>query len=228
VARPPIQILQPERPTADDDVRPDVRPDGRDAARPGAHPEPVPELVRLVPLETRRVDRVERPATILDLYERESVDLFRFVLASVHDRELAEDIVQESFLRLIRESERGNEPDNPRGWLYRVAVNLVINRVRRSRTAQRHLAALETDAIVDSPEDVAIDTERRLALDLALSELPTDARVALVMASQGFSAREIGIALHRSEGAVRSLTCRARLHLRALLVTGEVAPRSAR
>jgi DNA-directed RNA polymerase specialized sigma24 family protein len=59
----------------------------------------------------------------------------------------------------------------------------------------------------------------------ALAELPADARVALLMAAEGFSSAEIGDAIGRSPGATATYICRARIRLRESLATFEDGPR---
>jgi RNA polymerase sigma-70 factor (ECF subfamily) len=156
--------------------------------------------------------------SVLEVYEAEHLDLYRFLLATVHDPGVAEDVLQDTFLRLIRECASGRPPANPRAWLYRVATNLVIGAARRTRTVTRSLPALRTDELDRrSPEAVALEVERDEEIRSALAEVPPEARAALVLASQGFTAREIGTAVGRSEAAVRTLICRARLRIRGRL-----------
>jgi RNA polymerase sigma-70 factor (ECF subfamily) len=214
------QLFRVQRHEPAVDVEPEPAPDAAQVAAAGAGESGVdrPVLAPVIHLAHRPVElRAWDGPSIVRLYEEESVDLFRFILASVRDRAQAEDILQEAFLRLVREGRRGRLPDNPRGWLYRVSVNLVISRARRVRTAERGAIATRPAEAVGSPEDAVVDAERHAALRDALLGLPADARLALVMAAKGYSAREIGDALGRSEGAVRSLTCRARIQLRQRL-----------
>jgi RNA polymerase sigma factor (sigma-70 family) len=155
--------------------------------------------------------------TIVDIWQHEHLALFRFARAATGDDEAAEDVLQESFVRLIREVAAGRAPDNAHGWLFRVATNLVVSQVRRARTAERHLVDLERDPLAASPEQLVLLTERDAEVRLALDDLPTDGRVALLLAARGFSGREIAHTLGRSEGAVRTLLCRSRLRVRERL-----------
>src|SRR3954454_6226407 len=79
---------------------------------------------------------------IVDIYQAEHQAVFRFARAATGDDEAAEDVLQEAFLRLIREVASGRRPQNPHAWLFRVATNLVISQARRTRTAERHLGEL--------------------------------------------------------------------------------------
>ena len=102
-------------------------------------------------------------ASIGDIYRDESLELFRFVKAAVHDQELAEDILQETFLRLVRQATAGRLPENVHGWLYRVATNLMISGGRRARTAMRSLPHLVGERAVRSPEERILEAEQREA-----------------------------------------------------------------
>lgn len=155
-----------------------------------------------------------RIAEAYDLHQRE---LFTFALRSSRDREIAEDLVHEAFLRLIVEFEAGREPDNVRAWLYRVIANLNISRTRRAAVAQKQAGELVSPDTAPGPEPLLLDQERRSDLDEALAELVPDARTALLMAANGFSGIEIAEAIGRTGIATRAMMCRARLQLRQRL-----------
>jgi RNA polymerase sigma-70 factor (ECF subfamily) len=184
---------------------PPVRDEGRDQpSRP------------LVPVVSRlAAGPVDARVSVLEVYETEHLDLFRYLRATVRDPLVAEDLLQDAFLRLVRECASGHPPTDPRAWLYRVATNLAISGARRTRSATRTLQAIHPDELdARSPESVALEVERDEELRTALAGIAPEARAALVLASHGFSAREIGAAVGRSEAAVRTLICRARLRLR--------------
>lgn len=176
------------------------------------------DLAPVIPLAGRR-----QPPSIEHIYESEHLGLFRFIKGVVRDQELAEDILQEAFLRLVAELRSGGaEPDNVHAWLYRVATNLAISRGRRTQTMLRHLPQLALLRHAASPERQVLEAERDEALRTALGSLPLETRAAVVLASNGFTAREIGAALGRSEGAVRMLVSRGRLRLRRLMAAADV------
>lgn len=154
---------------------------------------------------------------IVDTYQAEHVALFRFARAATGDDEAAEDVLQEAFVRLIREVAAGRVPANVHAWLFRVATNLIVSQARRARTAERHLADLGNEPVAESPEQHVLLTERDAAVRSALDALPVDSRIALLLAAQGFSGREIATTLGRSEGAVRTLLCRSRAQVRVRL-----------
>jgi RNA polymerase sigma factor (sigma-70 family) len=164
----------------------------------------------------------EARAAVTAAYAEFQREIFSFSLHGARDEEVAEDVTQEAFLRLLREIAAGRSPDNVRAWLYRVAGNLLISRGRRQSVAQRWLGALARSEVTDvSPERVAVDRERHEDLEAALAKLPADARVGVLMAAQGFSGREIAESIGRSEQATRTMLCRARIQLRHLLDPSE-------
>ena len=164
------------------------------------------------------VRTTELVAAIYDAHQRE---LFSFALRTSRDREAAEDLVHESFVRLIVEVEAGREPTNIRAWLYRVIANLAVSRGRRAAVAQKQLGELLDRRMDGGPEPIFLEHERQSDLEAVLAELGADARTALLMAANGFNGIEIAEAIGRSGNATRSMMCRARLQLRERLASME-------
>ena len=131
------------------------------------------------------------------------------------DRAEAEDVAQETFVRLLRKAADW-QPGGPalRSWLLRVATNLCIDR-RRSRT---RLVPMPDD-IEDLParEGARLDDDLaiRRAVRRAMDGLPRRQRAALVLVHfHGLSGREAAGTLGTSEEALESLLSRARRRLR--------------
>jgi len=177
-----------------------------------------------VGMRSRSAAAADAEAVVLAAYQAHARDLNAFARSLVRDRETAEDVVAEAYLRLVRETHAGRTPDDVRRWLYRVTANLVLSRGRRISVAQRFLGRLVDRRHGESPESRHL----RLAIDPALREailaLPPDARVAVVMAARGASGREIAEAIGRSEAATRTLLTRARQRVRARLEDAGYAP----
>jgi RNA polymerase sigma-70 factor (ECF subfamily) len=135
-------------------------------------------------------------------------------------RELAEDVTQEVWLRAVRDWRRTGVPNNPLGWLTTVARNLILNHLRRREGISLDkvseadvLAAVDNDAVSDSPEIAALVTTalNRLSKDEAqlLESFHYDrCKTAQLAERYGVSERAI-------EGRLR----RARERLRAELET---------
>jgi RNA polymerase sigma-70 factor (ECF subfamily) len=156
---------------------------------------------------------------VTQAYVRHHAELVRFVTARTRDPELAADIAQEAFLRLVREEAAGRMPDQIMAWLRQVALNLVVSRSRHARVVDRWEPWLRpsTDA-ADTPEGAIIGEERATIVRDAVANLSRAERAALVLAAEGYAGREIAQAIGRSEGATRTLMCRARSRLRTELV----------
>lgn len=155
-------------------------------------------------------------AVVTAAFEQYHVELYSYLRRSTRDEGAAEDLMQESFLRLFKEVEAGRTPDNIRAWLYRVGSNLVISRGRRGRTVLDWMSRYGRvgGSTVESPESDVIGRERTATLDAVLAGLPTDDRTALLLSAEGFSGEEIAQAIGRSNGATRTMLCRARVRVR--------------
>lgn len=155
-------------------------------------------------------------AEIVAIY-RETVDvLYGYASRKCGgERQLAEDVTQETWLRAVREWRRTGVPDNPIGWLTTVARNLVLNHSRRLPPVALDdvppavvLAALERDQVGDEADIVAVVNE-------ALGRLPEPearllesfhferCRVAQIAAEQGISERAVEGRLRRARERLR-------------------------
>jgi len=172
------------------------------------------------------LQRLERSApadelALSVLYETHRGELFAFLLRMTRDREVAEDLLQETFVRLITETRAGRMPEQVRAWLYRVAANAAISRGRHGSVWNRLMPRLLDRREPASPESEVLRTERESELHTALARLAPDARAALLLAAQGFSGQEVAASIGRTEGATRTLLCRARVQLRLVLEAAE-------
>jgi RNA polymerase sigma-70 factor (ECF subfamily) len=155
------------------------------------------------------------------LYEEHRSEILGFLVRMTRDRETAEDLLQDTFIRLVSEARAGRMPDNVRAWLYRVAANGAISRSRRRASLTRLLPRLLERVEPERPEGQALRSERETELHAALAGIEPDGRAALLLAAQGFDGHEIAVSIGRSEGATRTLMCRSRLKLRLLLEAAE-------
>lgn len=162
------------------------------------------------------------PAAVIDLisaaFREHSAAIHGTALRSTRDPELAADVTQEAFVRLVAEAQAGRFPENVGGWLYRTSANLIISRARRAAVARKFAPRLVRFDGPAQPDDVAVLHERQVELGTALSSLRPVERVALMMAANGATGEEIATYLERSNSATRALLCRARVRLRAAMV----------
>ena len=152
------------------------------------------------------------------LSERHLASVFGCAWRILGDRAEAEDIAQETFVRLLRKAPAW-QPDGPalRSWLLRVATNLCIDR-RRVRARLVPMPDEVEDLAAPDRAGVEDDLAIRRAVHRALRGLPERQRAALVLVHfHGLSGREAAGALGTSEEALESLLARARRRLRQVL-----------
>jgi len=142
------------------------------------------------------------------LFARHHHRLFSYLSRLTRDDHAAEDLTQETFLRLLRYPERYERSGAFLAWLYRVSRNLAIDRHRRER--DEPLAESESAIADDRPLllDRMVMEEQHQALDDVLASLAMPHReILLLRGVEGLDHRDIGIALSCTEG-----TARVRLH----------------
>lgn len=139
----------------------------------------------------------------------------------LRDRAAAEDVTQETFLRLWKNAAKWR-PQGARieTWLYRVAMNLCLDRLRRTkREAPEEAAPERADPALGADEAMEAD-ERRHAVDAALAELPERQREAITLCHyQELSNIEAAEILGVSVEAIESLLARGRRALRDKLMS---------
>jgi RNA polymerase sigma factor (sigma-70 family) len=170
------------------------------------------------------VSRGSDDGYVAGAFEAHHIELFSFLRRATNDAAAADELVQETFMRLIRETRGNRRPNHLRGWLYQVAANLAISRGRRATVALKWLrghGSPRNEEPFNPPESGLIAHERVRSIERGLSRLGPDARAALLMAGNGFSGAEIAIAIGRSERATRTLMSRSRVRLRAILESAE-------
>lgn len=165
--------------------------------------------------ERARGETVAGLALIAASAYSDHADVLRGHLAAyTRDAAAAEDLLHETFVRLLIELAAGRTPDHVRAWLFRVGVNLAASRARHHVVARRRAPELARREVVPSPEDDLIERETAGAITGLLDHLPGDVRAALLLSAHGYSGAEIARHIGRSELATRSLICRHRSRLR--------------
>ena len=157
--------------------------------------------------------------------------LVNYIHYTINDYHRAEDLAQETFLRVFKSASRYEPKASFKSWLYTIATNLSKNEIRNR--VRRNTYFLED--MVEENEDVyhsefMIDTryqpdvlyekkERQQLIKKALKQLPENQRLALTLVTyQELSYEEISDILNCSIGAVKSLIHRARQNMKKLLI----------
>lgn len=152
--------------------------------------------------------------------------IYNLALYETRDPHAAEDITEGVFLKALaalpRFREHGQGDDSTfKAWLFTIARNIIANQRRGQR---RHPEApIELALDLRAPDDPAVAAETRIEAQRvwdAVMELPLERRQAVVLRFVNeLSAREIGLIMGKSEGAVRVLIHRALVSVRARLVS---------
>ena len=166
----------------------------------------------------------ELEGIVEEAYAAHRAPLVRRLTAMTRRADVAEDLAQEAFLRLSSEVAAGRVPDDVAAWLHRVAANLVASRGRHQSVVDRRAGELPIPAPAESPERETIQHELDDAIHAALALLPVADRDALLLAAHGYRGPEIATHLRRTNGATRTLLCRARAKMRQQLIVGGFAP----
>lgn len=153
-----------------------------------------------------RDDELER------LFKLYHVPLVRYLTRRLGDRDWAEEVAQETFLRALRQDALTSE----RSWLFAVATNLVRDEARKDERRRRHLQLLAAEERERVTELVESSLER--AQDAAMAREAVDAlaerdRLALLMREEGLDYTEIAEALGLSVGSIGTTLARARRRL---------------
>lgn len=149
--------------------------------------------------------------------------LVRFLTRQLGDRDRAEELAQETFVRALRQERLTNE----RAWLFTVANNLVRDDVRRDTRRRRHLTLLQAEERAreaSMPEPTVERAEEAAFARKALEQLAERDRQALLMREEGLDYNEIAAALDLSVGSIGTTLARAR---RRLVEAYEALQRSA-
>ncbi|MEM9301558.1 MAG: RNA polymerase sigma factor [Pseudomonadota bacterium] len=153
------------------------------------------------------------------LFERHHGNLFSFCLHLVKDRAIAEDLVQEAFLRVLgkRRSYRGG---SFKAWLYNIARNLAFDHHRRNARSRFQQPDETTPDPVEErdAERVTGARERQARVQDALAALPTAAREVILLGRFEFDNYvDLGAALGCTPGAAKVRLHRAMKALNAML-----------
>ncbi len=156
--------------------------------------------------------------TVSAAWEAHHDELRAYLLRRTRDAAAADDLLQETFLRLVQECGAGRPPREMRAWLYRVAHNALVSDARRRGSAVRATERLAARPhATPDPEMEVVQRDEAARVRAAFATLNPAGRQAIDMAAAGFAPREIAVALGRSDLAGRALLHRSRVRIRAAM-----------
>jgi len=146
------------------------------------------------------------------LVRRYQHQVYSVVAHKARSRSEAEDLAQETFLRLSRQHFGPGRVHNLRGWLYVVASNLAFNALRGRGRRQRREETIfqQTGAWAEpDPAEAVVRDDERAAVRRTLAALPERQAQLLMLRHSGLSYREIADALGMAPGSVGTMLARA-------------------
>jgi RNA polymerase sigma-70 factor (ECF subfamily) len=155
-----------------------------------------------------------------ELVRRYGRRVYAVALRIVRRHDLADDVVQEAFVRAHRHIQRFDleRPFGP--WICRIASNLAVNHLRSPVSREQELPEGHAETPSQAPDALSgvLADEAKRVLDQALAQLPAEQRAVFVLRTvEELSYREIAEALEIPEGSVMSRLHRARARLRVAL-----------
>jgi RNA polymerase sigma-70 factor (ECF subfamily) len=159
------------------------------------------------------------------LYQTHQAGIYAFIRAQVRDPELAADLTQQTFVRAWESLPRLRDTGAFRGWLHRIAMNLIRDDAKSGRSRLEVVASSleeydlsEVASTAEPPAEALLGSELNRQVRRALHALPVEQRQAVVMHHlEGLGVAEIARVQGVRPGTVMSRLARAREALRGRL-----------
>ncbi len=157
---------------------------------------------------------------VAEIYEAERDNIYAYLLCFRVPAGRAQELTQDSFFKLYLKMARGEDIENPRAWLYKVAHNFALRFHEREPALDEIGPDCEAREPSPDPERSLIDRERRLALLKAIRDLSPRQRNCLHLRVRGLRYREIAGVIGISTSAVGEFLRRAVARLKEDLLDG--------
>jgi len=153
---------------------------------------------------------------LVGLHMRRVYDL---AYSFVNDRDDAEDVAQEVFVKVYHSIEHFRQESGFATWLYRIATNASLDRLKHRKRASARLVPMNESKIVEMQTNQETDNiDTSIHIERALHELPTLQRAVVILRHMdGYSTRQVSEILRCSEGTVKTHLHRGLKKMRKLL-----------
>ena len=157
-----------------------------------------------------------RDVALAELVRRYQNDIFRFCLHYVKRIDVAQEMAQQTFVRVYTARERFDSSRKFKPWVLCIARNLCLNEIKRKKalsmeTLEEYASAARDESgdvlrfSGEGPDEVLMANERRQLLERALDELDEEAReIVTLRFFEHMAARDIAGVIGSTEGAVRT------------------------
>ena len=154
-------------------------------------------------VSTDHAPAIDVDALVVSLFEQEGQSLVRLARLFVDDRNAAEDLVQEAFIRLARSAHRIKDPSKAAPYLRSIVLNLARDNNRRGLVSLRHHLP-QDDHRASTEDEIELQEDQQQVID-ALRELPHRQRNALVLRYyEELGIDDIAIAMGISRNSVKT------------------------
>lgn len=160
----------------------------------------------------------EREAAFMQAYEEHSASLFRFLAAKISDREVARDLMQETFTRAWDYCVEGGRIEQWKPFLFRTAYNLVVDTYRKKRTVSLDALIEDQGFTISHDGDVesiqraemvrvraAIDTMDEIYRDVLILRFTEDLPPKEIARILGLTENVVSVRIHRGLAKLREL-----------------------
>lgn len=155
--------------------------------------------------------------TFRGFYARTSGMVWAYLARATGDPAAADDLLQESYYRMLRTPTQFESEDHRKNYLFRVATNLLRDRYRRPRLDNAQLPE-NGEGDIPAGGDLAQQTQQRTDLQRAMAQLTLRERELVLLAyGQGSTHQEIAGTLGLKTGSIKPLLFRARRKLARIL-----------
>ncbi len=157
----------------------------------------------------------EQARQVAELFEQHRAAVYAYLVRLSRDAQLAEEITQETFLKVYQARDRLPGIENPRAWIFRIATNTCLTVLKRNRRFR--WLPWEAAETISHGRDEPGQVGQRDAVERALASMRQEYRAVLLLFSyHGFRIAEVAQVLGISEGAVKTRVYRAKeMFLRA-------------
>lgn len=145
--------------------------------------------------------------------------VYRFIYYKVQNREEAEDITQETYVKAISHLQKNNiRIERYIGFLKAVSLNVLRDRWRKYKHMGVKVNIEEANLFEAAADDLAEQASQRLLIEKAMKELNEEQRIVIELRIiKGYSAAEAAVLMNKKEGTIRVLQYRALQNLGAIL-----------
>jgi len=151
------------------------------------------------------------------LYKKYFGYVMAISLNYISNRELAQEIVNDTFMKVFDSIDKFDMTKPFKGWLRRITINTAIDSLRKNKKFRDHLEIFD-----DASQTMSIESVDQLAIEdihKIISNLPDLLRVVFVLYEiEGYTHKEISKRLNIPEGSSRAYLTKAKIRLRSLIV----------